>query len=321
MSRHEAGGDAFVPVIDFSPSASAVEADRRALAETVDEICRTSGFLVIVEHGVDARLIEEVQHRTLEFFALPEAVKRQVETSGSDPGGYRPLRSSYLGQSVAEDTPPDLCEFFGLPSAPAHARDHRWHRWPDVAGFATAWLAYYGELEALAARIMRIFALGLDLPEEWFDPRIDAHITALYANHYPGLTDAPPEGQLRLGPHTDFGSLTLLLQDDSPGGLQVQRSDGSWQSVAHVPGSYVVNIGDLMARWTNDRWVSTMHRVVVPDGRDAERPRLTMPFFHQPNEEAVIDCIPTCVGPDRPCRYEAVTSGAWRDVKVNKTRD
>ena len=129
--------------------------------------------------------------------------------------------------------------------------------------------------------------------------------------------DAPPlPGQFRRGPHSDWGSLTILYHDGEPG-LQIKSPEGQWEDVPVVDGSFVVNIGDLMAAWTNDRWVSTLHRVVVADGASGER--ISVAFFHQPTYDARIECIPTCTSPVDPPRYEPTTSGEWLESMIAKT--
>lgn len=138
-------------------------------------------------------------------------------------------------------------------------------------------------------------------------------------NCYPPQTSPPLPGQLRRGAHTDFGSLTILYQDAAPGGLQVQTAVGDWRDVPPVGGSFVVNLGDLMAAWTNDRWVSTMHRVVNPSTDVAATRRLSIAFFHQPNFDTIIECIPTCLAPGGRPRYEPVTSGQWLIDKLSKS--
>jgi len=127
---------------------------------------------------------------------------------------------------------------------------------------------------------------------------------------------------LRAGAHTDYGSLTIVKPDGAEGGLQVRAKDGSWLDVPHVPDAFVVNLGDLMAEWTNDRWVSTLHRVVNPSrAAGAAARRLSMAFFHQPNYDAVIQCLPTCADADRPPRYRTTTSGEHVWMKINKHRE
>ncbi len=129
----------------------------------------------------------------------------------------------------------------------------------------------------------------------------------------------PLPGQLRAGAHSDYGSLTILLPEAAPGGLEILAPDGAWRPVPAIPGAFIVNIGDLMARWTNDRWVSTVHRVVNPpaDALGSVR-RQSLAFFHQPNYDALIECIPGCAGPGRPVRHAPITSGNHRLMKVTK---
>jgi isopenicillin N synthase-like dioxygenase len=156
---------------------------------------------------------------------------------------------------------------------------------------------------------MSIFATALGMPDGFFDDKIDHHVTVLSAIHYPALDTAAAQGQLRGGPHTDFGSVTILQRDTAPGGLQVQLN-GEWIDAPHVPSSFTVNLGQLMAEWTNDRWVSTIHQVTLPDQlNDVRSDRLSLPFFHQPNYDAIVDVLPTCVSAENPAKYEAVTAG------------
>jgi isopenicillin N synthase-like dioxygenase len=205
-----------------------------------------------------------------------------------------------LGEPGATGLPEDVDPKLRLPN-----------KWPDLPGFDPAIRTYYGAAEDLALELMRLFALALDLPEDWFDDKVDRHMTNLTANYYPGQPVAPQEGQLRKGQHSDWGSLTILYQDGAPGGLQVLDKSEQWVDVPAIKDSFVVNIGDLMAVWTNDKWVSTVHRVVNPPREHAHRERFSMPFFHQPNFDARIECIPTCAGPDDPPRYEPVLSGEY----------
>ena len=174
-------------------------------------------------------------------------------------------------------------------------------------------------MESLAERLMRIFALALGMPEKFFADKIDRHITAMRLNHYAEATRPPLPDQLRAGAHSDYGSLTILLATAGAGGLQVRGSDGAWCDVEPVPDTFIVNLGDLMAQWTNDRWVSTLHRVAnpAPDRRAGSR-RASIAFFHQPNHDALIECLPTCRRPDDPPRYAPTTSGAHLLAKTAK---
>lgn len=324
--------DGVVPVIDLSPVHSGNATALQALARSVDRANREIGFLVVVGHGVDPQLIAEMDAVTRAFFELP--MEQKLALRSEDPGtsrGYMPPRSRALARSIGQSTPPDLVEFLamGQPDVP----DDRYHsperaginfrpnRWPaEPAQLQAVWTAYYRRMEQLADDLIGVFALALGLPRDWFGPSVDRHCSNLFANHYPPVEVAPEPGQLRLGPHTDYGSLTLLYQDASPGGLQV-HSGGHWVDAPHLPGSYIVNIGDLMARWTNDRWVSTLHRVSVPAGGHPSGSRLSIPFFHQPNYDAVIEAIPTCLVPGRAPKYPAITSGRNMEDKTRSSFD
>jgi isopenicillin N synthase-like dioxygenase len=168
---------------------------------------------------------------------------------------------------------------------------------------------------------MRLFAMALDLDEFWFDDKIDKHMTNFVVSNYPDQPHELPEGQLRAGAHTDYGSLTIIKAEDKPGGLEVLDSEGRWRPVPMVPGTFVVNLGDLMARWTNDHWVSTMHRVVNPprDKAIGSR-RQSLIFFHQPNYDAIIECLPSCLDNGR-AKYAPITSGEHLLMKMQKMQD
>lgn len=299
--------DDFVPVIELEPLFGTAEA-RRDVARRIGAACERSGFLVMTNHRVPDRAIEQMYSVTRQFFRLPTEEKTKVS-------GFRPPGESALARTIGQDSPPDLVETFGM-RAIGGVDSNQWPAQP--ATFEATWKAYYATLDDLAMRLMRAFALALDLPEDWFDDKFDQQTkyTTMIANYYPPQVQPPLPGQLRRGAHTDYGSLTILLQDDSPGGLQVQDTDGGWRDVPHLPGSFIVNIGDLMAHWTNDRWVSTMHRVVNPPREFASRDRISLPFFQQPDAEAVIECIPSCQSPENPAKYPPVTSGEWRDMKM-----
>ncbi|MCD9145112.1 isopenicillin N synthase family dioxygenase [Streptomyces albireticuli] len=328
--------EGYVPVIDLSSARGGDALGRRNVAEAIGTVCETSGFLVIVGHGVPEAVIAEMYRATKEFFALPQPEKDALLSDPADPLMRGFGRSGSLAASNAdaavehERRRPDLSQTFtynrlGDPGAvlppSADERLRLPNKWPALPGFEEAYRGYYAAMEELSVDIMRLFALALGLPEDWFDDKVDQHMTNLTTNYYPAQPEPPRPGQLRKGLHSDWGSLTVLYQDDAPGGLQVQGADGEWLDVPVIPGSFVINIGDLMAIWTNDKWVSTVHRVVNPPREAAHRERYSMPFFHQPNFDAVIECIPTCADPDRPARHEPVLSGEYITEKFRRAYD
>ena len=321
---------AYIPVIDLGPARSGVAAARAAVANDIDRACRESGFLVATGHGVDPSLVERLHDVTLELFAQPDDWKAKWDCS-PDALGLRGFYrvSSYVSAGEEVATAPDVCELFtmcrlGEPGVAERAglgdafdRYGSANIWPDrPSALRATWLEYYAAMEELAADLMRLFALGLGLDEHVFDHTIDQHITNLTANYYPPVAHDPPPDQYRKGPHSDWGTLTILYQDGTGGLEVVDRRTGGWIDVPVIPGTFVVNIGDLMARWTNDRWKSTKLRVRVPPVELRSIPRVSIPFFHHPNYDALIECLPGCTSPDDPAKYPPVTAGAYLDGRV-----
>lgn len=318
-----------IAVVDVSGLGSCDPAVRRAVAAELDSACRSIGFLLVTGHGVSGPLRRRMYEVTRAFFDQPpEAKQRTMARAGGGYRGYSGLASESLARSRHDTTAPaDLFESFtiGRPDAPEDAY-HARHRhnffapnlWPETPPeFREVWTTYYHAMEGLAGRLMRGFALGLGLEEDYFDDKIDRHITNMRAINYPDQLQEPLPGQLRAGAHSDYGSLTILLPDAAPGGLEVWTKADVWRAVPYVADAFVVNIGDLMAEWTNDQWVSTLHRVVNPPrDRAASSRRQSFAFFHQPNYDALIECLPSCVGPERPARYAPVRSGDHLQLKI-----
>ena len=323
-----------VPLVDLSGT-SEPGPRRDEVVEIIRRACEDVGFLVITDHGVPDDLVGRVDSASRRLFSLPLDEKMSWARQADNLRGYVPLKSSALALAHDEVTPPDLAELYTVgrfddPAVAARAGYREGQDdgrsaffapnvWPDperAPDFREALTACYSVLEDLAVKLMRLMALALDLDEHWFDDKIAEHITGLAVLHYPALEGPPLPGQYRRGPHSDWGSLTILYHDGQPG-LQILSPDGDWEDVPVVAGSFVVNLGDLMAAWTNDRWVSTQHRVVVPE--DATGERISVAFFHQPAYDAVIECIPTCTSPDDPPRHETVTSGEWIRLMISKT--
>ena len=235
------------------------------------------------------------------------------------PYGYIPLAGESLSQSVAGAAPPDLKEVFNAgpparPSRPLADPGEAWayspSLWPAaLPELRIAWTAYYDAMRDLGNRLMSLFARGLELPPGFFAGQTGQAANALHAINYPASDTAPLPGQFRAGAHTDYGTLTILRQD-AVGGLEVLDLGGRWLGVEPVPGAFVINIGDLMARWTNDRWRSTLHRVVdPPDPATAAARRQSMPYFQNANWSAEISCLPTCLEPGEKPRYQPVLAG------------
>jgi isopenicillin N synthase-like dioxygenase len=317
-----------VPIIDVAPFLASDPDGMRAVVRQVGRACETIGFLVITGHGISP----DLQHRTLqvcqEFFDLPDVEKMRYHDAFGTYQGYNPLGLERVAYSRGEETPPDLKACFTLTRLERDERDPYYSSelgkqyfppliWPDrPAQFRSILTEYNRALAQLAGKIMEMFALALDLPQKYFADKTDKSIDFFRAIEYPPLSEPPLPGQFRVGPHTDYGTLTLVLADGP--GLQVQTPAGEWEDVPYLPGSLQVNIGDMMAQWTNDLWTSTMHRVVPLDSLVTMRRRMALPFFQTPNYDVVVEPLPTCCSLDRPPRYAPVIAGEQMFAKVNR---
>ena len=320
-----------VPIIDISPFRHGTPEERRAVAQEVADACTDTGFLVISGHGVPDQVVSDLYDKTRTFFELPEEEKLKVARPQPDQiRGYSGLESEALGLLEGEPAPPDIKELFDagpldVPDDPYYtSSDAGQHFAPNVfpeqpEGFEAAYRTYFTAMEELNLEMLQIFATALDLPPDFFEDKVDRHISILRANYYPAQIDEPRPNQIRGGGHTDYTALTILWQEDVPGGgLQIRTPDGEWIDVPIVPGSFVVNLGDSMMRWTNDTWVSTMHRVVNPPREVADRSRISFAHFVQPNYDALIECIDSCQSEERPAKYEPIFNGDYLIYKFTQ---
>jgi isopenicillin N synthase-like dioxygenase len=312
-----------VPVIDISPFLEGRAEGKRAVGQEIDRACRDIGFLVISGHGIATSLLNDVKRTTHEFFDLPLSEKMKVARPAPDVSrGYVEVEGESVGRSRDQEAySGDLNESFMIgpvdtydsdyvsrPEAGNHFAPNLWPAVPTE--LRDVYSTYYRAMSDLAASLMSMFAVALGIDENYFVDKIDKAISRLRVRNYPAPLFAPKPGQLRAGAHSDYGSLTILSTEDRPGGLQVWNAAEEWVNVPIARDCFIVNIGDLMARWTNDQWVSTLHRVVNPDETNAaESRRQSIVFFHNPNYDAAIECVPTCVPDGAEPKYEITTSG------------
>jgi isopenicillin N synthase-like dioxygenase len=307
-----------VPTIDLTGWASGDDVVRDSIARTLDHACRTVGFMQIVGHGIPQTAIDELTVAIDEFFALPLAVKRRsIAPRPSINRGYTAAGSEKLSYSLGVDSPADMFEAFNIGSStddfPGLDLDPEIYAidiWPEAADvFRTGADNWFRHASALARTMTDVFATALGLPDGFFTPYTDHSIDVLRMVHYARSESSevePEPDRLGMGAHTDYGIVTVLWADPVPG-LQVLDSDGVWQPVVPAPGALLVNLGDLLARWTNDRWTSTMHRVVPPRGPDGRSlRRRSAAFFHDGNADAIISTLATCRRSDGPA-YDDVT--------------
>ena len=297
-----------VPIIDLGSNGA---------PGLIDRACREVGFFVVTGHGVPMPVVAAAWDAARRFFDLPPATKMKANTEGN-PYGYQPLASEALGRtsdgaSPATDPDPKQILDLGPPNRGPESGFGSYERiWPtEPYELRISWLAYYAEMERLADHLLELIARSMNLTPDHFVPFTDRHLAALRALDYP---PADPLDSVRAGAHTDYGTLTILRPDPTVGGLEVADGSGGWIPARAEPDTFVVNIGDLMHRWTNGRWRSTLHRVVSdPEGRR----RNSMAFFHNPNWDATVE--PILIEPEEEPRFDPVVAGPWLQAKFERS--
>lgn len=308
-----------VPIVDVSGLASPDVVSRRAVGKAIRDIYEDLGFFYIAGHGVPDDVVARAFAASRRFHALPLATKMALKINAAH-RGYMPIATSTIvTSSVAKVTRPNLSESLMVMHEVAQG-DPEWgkplqgpNRWPeDLPGFREDILAYDSAQRALAERLTRAVALAFDLDEEWFAPHFARATTWLRLLHYPPHPAEAPDDQFGSAPHTDYGFLTILAQDES-GGLQVRGNDGTWIDATPIPGTFVVNVADILMRWTDGILRSTPHRVRNFSGRD----RYSLPYFYDPDMNAVVSRLPGVNAGAQP-RWGPVRFGDYVMERLDK---
>lgn len=325
-----------VPVVDIAaygdPDSTAEE--RSGVAERLDAAASSVGFLQITGHGISAEAWDGLGGVIDDFFGLPLDVKKAYVAPKGVNRGYTPPKSERLSLSLGVEKAERMNDFFeafnvGVDAARFPGLDldttaYAPNRWPDEAdGFERRVAAWMAEADAVAHRLLAVFADALSLPTGYFDRFTDHSLNVLRMNNY-----ALPEGEpitldgdlIGMGEHTDFGIVTLLWADDVKG-LQVLDEDGAWHDVSPLPGALLINFGDLMARWTNERWRSTLHRVKPPIVDGTIRRRRSAAFFLDGNHDALIAALPGVVREGEAPLYPPITVAQHITAKLSGSRD
>lgn len=298
-----------LPLIDVAPLLDGEGATSPAAAGCVaalDQACRESGFFAVTGHGL-GHALADVLERGRAFFALDEATKELVPRANRF--GFVPHRDLAIDGArltgVTEYLDVGLDDDMGL-----GVEDP----WPALAGFRPAVQAYQQRALTVAASVLEALAVALAVEPSFFADRMRRPQCKLRLLHYLPAGDGGPTGRpVANEAHTDYGAITLLATDGVPG-LELKPRGGRWTAIETPPGAIVVNLGDLLARWTNLRYASTPHRVIAPTVD-----RYAIPFFVNPDPDSIVDCLPSCVTADDPCRYEPVTAGEFLAGRIDKT--
>lgn len=320
-----------VPVIDISPYVTAgSDAERRAVAHAIDAAASTVGFMQITGHAVPQRVLDDFVTALDSFFDLDPATKQEYRTPPEVNRGYSPPKSESLSLSLGVESATRMNDFFeafnigipadAYPGVELSPRDFADNLWPtQVPDFRAPVEAYFAHATRLARTLTTIFADALDLPPGYFNRFTDHSLDVLRTNNYalpPGTVDL--DGELTgMGEHTDYGIVTVLWADQVPG-LQVLGADTRWHDVQPADDALLVNLGDLMARWTNERWLSTLHRVMPPITDGTIQRRRSAAYFHDGNTDAVIETLPSCVG--EGSKYEPITVADHLRAKLAGSR-
>jgi len=306
-----------IPVLDLDRFSGR----RDAFTEQLGQAYREYGFAGIRNHGIDNDLIERAYSCFQKFFALPEAVKQRYHQPGG--GGRRGYTGFGVEQARDHDLP-DLKEFWHVGREIEGGNPHPEillpNLWPEeVPDFREAALALYGALDNLGQRMLSAMALDLGLPLAWFADKVNLGNSILRPIHYPPIRHARP-GQVRAARHEDINLITLLIGSREQG-LEVLNKRGQWVPVTTLPGTIVVNVGDMLQRLTNHVYQSTTHRVVNPPGGAADKPRYSIPFFLHPNPDFLIRTLPVCVSPENPDRYpEPISSDDYLRQRIEEIK-
>ena len=306
-----------IPLVDLKKFTEGNEAQRQEFVQELGDAFRDIGFVGVVNHGVPKQLIDDFYRVSNEFFALDKSTKQRYEIPGmAGQRGY----TSFGKEHAKQSTVADLKEFFQI--GQHVAADHPLKaQYPDnvqVAekpDFAKLGKELYQSFEKSGRALLQAIAIYLELPENYFDEKIEAGNSILRAIHYPPITEEP-ESAIRAEQHEDINLITLLV-GASAGGLQVMDMDDQWVDVVTEQNEIVINVGDMLQRLTNNYLKSTTHRVVNPPREEWHKPRLSIPFFLHPKSDMDLTCLPNTVN-GKGAAYDPITAGEYLDERLRE---
>ena len=300
-----------IPVLDMGPYLAGAPGAREQLAAEVRHVQENIGFYIVINNGVDFARLDAAYGAFRKFFALPLEEKLTF-TIDDTSLGYVPIRSTvYVTSVINKNTKKDLNETLTMawdrpayhPAVLERRRFHGPNRWPDIAGFRDAVVAYQETIAALGHALLPLYALALDKPADFFEPYFTDPIMWSRNSYYPPVE--PEDNQFGISPHCDHSFLTMLPLANEPG-LQILDEDGNWMWPDPVENGIVVNTGEFLNRWSNGRFLPTPHRVVQP-----KHDRYSIATFFNPNSETSSQALDTCVSGDNPAKFEPTTMQAY----------
>lgn len=309
-----------IPLIDISPLYSEDPAGKYTVASAIDKACRESGFFYIIGHPISRQRMTQMRELAEVFFALPEEAKLAIDISqSSNHRGYGQTTSEQLDPSKPNDYKEsynmglNLAEDHALvcPDYPLYGPNQYPSELPE---FQRVMETHYWDMLELGKKVLSALAIALKIDENFFADKFNHPLSVLRFLHYPEVQSSSAEKNIGAGAHTDYGCITILWQDEI-GGLQVQDTQGNWIDAPPIEDSFVINIGNMMARWSNDRYKSTPHRVYSPSGSE----RYSIPFFVEPDFTTDVSCLPNCCEPDNEPKYEPISAGDWMIYCFNST--
>ncbi|KAL4973144.1 hypothetical protein BDW66DRAFT_168835 [Aspergillus desertorum] len=326
-----------IPIINFAPFLSGTPADKHAVAMSIVDAFKTSGFLYLKDHGIPPSVTSRVFKSSASFFGRPQDQKDKLGwTTPQANRGY--VRTGREKLSTVDDkadrTTPDIKESMEIGREGVEGLPNRWPDQLDDEGkdFKEVMLGFFEMCKELHIKVMQAIALGMNLPVHFFDEYVDKGDNNLRLLHYPAVHKdvfKKNPGQVRAAEHSDYGSITLLFQDRR-GGLQARSPQGTWVDVTPFPDTVVINAGDLLARWSNDTIKSTKHRVIEPpkalgaeeDDTDMYPERYSVAYFCNPNMDKFIEAIPGTYGEGEglcKAKYPGIISGDYLVQRLSAT--
>jgi isopenicillin N synthase-like dioxygenase len=317
MTACQTGDFGSIPIVDIRPMFDTK--DQGGALQVAQEIRKAAievGFFYISNHNIPADLMRAVYMCSKYFFQPPEEIKKSITINDAH-RGYVAFKQTVLeGARIA-----DLKESFNFafPFTPDHPEVLAgkplvgMNQWlPNEQTWRAILESYYQHVFELGQRVLEAIALSLDLKRDFFRALYKNPLVRARLLHYPPQPADAHTNQYGAAPHTDFGTITILWQDDV-GGLQVRNRGGDWVDAPYIEGTFVVNIGDMLARWSNDLFVSTPHRVVNASGQE----RFSIPVFYDPDFDTEVACLPNCASPDNPAKYEPIIAGKYITAKYD----